>query len=66
MHNPVDSSPLVRVFGLPSDDAEALENIDNVIDAPPLDPKLLSALIEQKNVLFLLAIDAEELAAKLP
>ena len=46
MDNPVDASPLVGVFGLTSDNAEALEDVDDVVDSSSLDAELLGTLIK--------------------
>ena len=42
----VDAPPLVLVLCTTLDDAEALQDVDDIIDATPLDPKLLGALIK--------------------
>ena len=65
MHNPVDSAPLIAILGLPSDDAEALEDVDDVVDASPLHAQLPCALVQQEQVLLILAIDAQESATEL-
>lgn len=64
MYNPINASPLIRILRLPSDNTEALQNIDNIVDASPLDAELPGALIEQEQILLLFPVDAKESSAK--
>lgn len=63
MNDLVNTSPLIRVLGLPSNDAEALQNVDDVIDPSSFNIELLGALIQQEEVLVLLAVDHQEPSA---
>lgn len=45
LDNFVDASPLVLVFGAALDHAEALQNVDDVIDAASLHSQFLGALV---------------------
>ena len=44
--NSIDASPLVGVLGLSSDNAEALEDVDDIIYSSSLYAELLCTLIE--------------------
>jgi len=58
MHNLVDASPLVRVLGLSSDDTEAFQDVDDIIDTSSFNLELFRALVKQQKVLLRLSIDA--------
>jgi len=60
MNNFVDASPLVGVLGLPPDHAETFENVDDIVDPSPLYSQLSRALVEQKEILLLFAINAQK------
>jgi len=45
LDNFVDASPLILVFGAALDHAEALQNVDDVIDAASLYSQFLGALV---------------------
>ena len=63
MHNFVDSTPLVRVFGLTADHTERFENVNNVVDSSAFNSKLSCALVKQQEVFIGFAVDAQEAAA---
>lgn len=65
MDDPIDSLPSVGVLSLPPDHAEALQDVDDVVDAAAFHPELSRALIEQQEVLLLFPVDAEEPPAEL-
>ena len=46
MDDLVDASPLVLVLGTALNHAEALQDVDDVVDASTLNPELLRALVE--------------------
>ena len=46
-----------------SDDAKALKNVYDIVNASSFNAELASALIEQEAVLLLLAVDAEKASA---
>ena len=58
MDYPVDSAPLVGVLGLSSYDAEALKDVDNVVDSPSFNPELFGALIKEEQIFLLLSVDS--------
>jgi len=60
MNNFVDASPLVWVLGLPSYHAKTFENIDDIVDPSPLHSQLFRALVKQKEILLLFAINAQK------
>lgn len=45
MNDFVDASPLVFVFGAALNHAEALKDVNNVVNAASLDSQLLGALV---------------------
>ena len=51
------STPLVTVFGLSSYDAEALKDIDYVINTPSFYSEFSSALIKQQKVFLWLSVN---------
>lgn len=50
---------------MPSDDREALQDVDDVVYSSPLDTELLRALVKEQLPFLLLAIDLQEFPAKL-
>ena len=64
-HYSIDSSPLVAVFGLSSNNAEAFQNVDDVVDSAPLSPQLKSTLVQQEQILGLAAVETQEALAQL-
>jgi len=48
-HNFVDSTPLVLILGESPDHVEALQDVDDVIDASSLDSKLFGTLVEEEE-----------------
>lgn len=42
----LDTLPVVGVLGLSVDDLEALKNVDDVVDPPPLNCQLACALVQ--------------------
>ena len=65
MDDLVDASPLVRVLRLAADHAEALQDVDDVVDSAPFDTEFLRALIQQQEIFLLLAVNAQETPAEL-
>ena len=65
MHDSVDSPPLVRIFRLATNHTEALQNVDNVIDAASFNIQLFGAGVKHEKPLAFLTVDAQELAAEL-
>ena len=63
MNDCVNASPLIGIFGMSSDDAKALKNVYDIVNASSFNAELASALIEQEAVLLLLAVDAEKASA---
>ena len=61
----VDSSPLILVLGATANDTEALEDVDDVVDTPPFDSELSSALIEIEQAFLGCSIQKEESTAEL-
>ena len=60
INNLVNASPLVRVLGLPPYHAEAFQNVDDIVDPSPLHSQFSGALVEQKEILLLLAVNAQK------
>lgn len=63
MNNFVNAPPLVRVLSLPPNHAEALENVDDVVDTPSLDLKLLGTLVQKHTVFLFLTVDTQKTSA---
>jgi hypothetical protein len=47
VYNAVDSPPLVAILSLSPDDAKALEDIDDIVNPPALNPQFSRALIKE-------------------
>jgi hypothetical protein len=62
----VDAFPVVGVFGLSIDDLEALEYVDDVVDASAFDGELARALVQVQQRLALPAVQPQEPSAQLP
>jgi len=60
VHYFVYASPFVGVLRLSPDHAEALENVDDVVNTPPLHLQLAGALVEEQEVFLLPPVDAQE------
>ena len=65
VYNAVDSPPLVAILGLPPDDAEALKDINDIVNPSALYPQLSGALIKEQQILLFFAIYAQKSAAEL-
>lgn len=61
----VDAFPVVGVFGLAVDDLEALEYVDDVVDASALDGQLARALVQVQQALALAPVQPQEPPAQL-
>ena len=46
IYDSVNPTPLIRILSLSSDDAKALQDVDNVINTPFLNTQLFGALIK--------------------
>jgi len=62
----VDAAPLVLILGAALNHAEALQNVDYVINASALDSKLLRALVQVQQTALWNAVEEEESATELP
>ena len=56
----VNASPLVWILGLSPYHAETFQNVDDIVDSSPFYAQFSRALIEQKEVLLLFAINAQK------
>lgn len=56
----IDSSPLVWVFCLSSNNTKAFENIYNIINASSFNLKFFCALIKKKTVFLLFSVNTKE------
>ena len=61
----VDAFPVICVFSLPVDDLEALEYVDDVVDASALDGQLARALVQVQQALALAPVQTQEPSAQL-
>ena len=61
----IDASPLVLVLGAALDHAEALQDVDDVIDASSLHPQLLRALVEVEETSLGRPVEEKEAATEL-
>jgi hypothetical protein len=60
-----ETFPLVDVLGFAGDGREALQDVDDVVEATALDPQLLCARVQTYQAVGFGSIHAEELAAQL-
>ena len=61
----MDSFPLIQVLGLSGEDIEAFQNVDDVVNAPPFDIKLLCTFIKSNDSLVEMTVEIEEPLAKI-
>jgi len=61
----MDAFPLVGVLGLALDDEKALEDVDDVVNAPSFHGQLLGAAVQVEQVRLLPPVKNEEALAQL-
>jgi hypothetical protein len=62
--DPVNALPVVFVLRSAADHTKAFKNVDDVVDASPLNPELFSALVQVKHAFAFNAVIVQEPAAE--